>query len=164
MSGKAGGFQSDRPMWLLTHDLEIITVATYPHPQMCCYTGTQLSRAQPLDMSATVPALYVQSEITFALRARITPDHTCHRIQLSVVKGDDDHTYIRCSEAAVSVVDITIRAWPPRLSLRSVPWDQGSIRPGRYPGLPQSLNASPVTWDVVPGLAQPLRGVVATAA
>jgi hypothetical protein len=32
------------------------------------------------------------------------------------------------------------------------------------PGLPQSLNASPVTWDVVPGLAQPLRGVVATAA
>jgi hypothetical protein len=31
-------------------------------------------------------------------------------------------------------------------------------------GLPQSLNASPVTWDVVPGLAQPLRGVVATAA
>jgi PAS domain S-box-containing protein len=34
----------------------------------------------------------------------------------------------------------------------------------RDPGLPQSLNASPVTWDVVPGLAQPLRGVVATAA
>ena len=31
----------------------------------------------------------------FALRARLTADHTCHRIQLFVAKGDDGHTYIR---------------------------------------------------------------------
>jgi hypothetical protein len=42
--------------------------------------------------------------------------------------------------------------------------DLGLNSPLLVPGLPQSLNASPVTWDVVPGLAQPLRGVVATAA
>jgi hypothetical protein len=42
--------------------------------------------------------------------------------------------------------------------------DLAEMTVGSEPGLPQSLNASPVTWDVVPGLAQPLRGVVATAA
>ena len=30
----------------------------------------------------------------FALRVRITPDHTYDRIQYFWVKGDDDHTYI----------------------------------------------------------------------